>query len=139
MSRFFICPSFVCYSKILSAVPARGLCPRGTILLIFCIDEVTCLVALALLLGMVTKGSVLKVPHKVVVVTCLSKLALVNLLFTLYLMVILQNRIDYLIHFYEFVCSELISSFILLGKRIPSFFSSISSNSSIIDLKENNI
>jgi len=55
------------------------------------------------------------------------------------LAVILQNRIDYSIHFYEFVCSELISSFILLGKRIPSFFSSISSNSSIIDLKENNI
>ena len=121
-----------------SAVSARGLCPRGTILLIFCIDEVTCLIALAPLLGMVAKGSVLKVPHKVVVVTCLSKLAVVCLLSTLFA-VILQNRIDYSIHFYEFVCSELISSFILLGKRIPSFFSSISSNSSIIDLKENNI
>jgi hypothetical protein len=67
-----------------SAVPARGLCPRGTILLIFCIEEVTRLIALAPLLGMVAKGSVLKVSHKVVVVTCLSKLAVV--LSTLYLL-----------------------------------------------------
>ena len=56
MSRIFICPRFVCYSKILSAVPARGLCPRGTILLIFCIDEVTRLIALAPLLTIINVG-----------------------------------------------------------------------------------